>query len=360
LFRVRYVFLLLLLPLVLAACGGGGSSSSGTTTGSTAGASGAGANGVPAEAAAVVGSVTIPKSRIALYMQQARLNFASQNVTFPSVGSNSYRALRGRAVAFLTVGAVYQAKAASEGITATDAEVKAAAAQARKSYGKTKAAQDEAMKRQGMTDAELVTQAKLRVLEQKVQRREYENVKVTAADARRYYDQHRSNYSAPPTRLIRQILVDTKARAAQLAAQARRNGNFAALAKKYSKDRPTGLAGGQVDIRKGLTQPDFDRVAFSLATGKVSDPIKTQYGWEILQPIAAIKPATSVPYSKVGADIREHLLETERQHVLSVWQLAARNEYCKGKVKFSPGYAPTQDDNPCNPQATQQPSAGVG
>jgi hypothetical protein len=358
LFRVRFVFLLLLLPLVLAACGGGGSSGSGTTTHSATGGSGTTANGVPADAAAVIGSVTIPKSRIALYMQQARLNYASQNVTFPAAGSTAWRGLRGRAVAFLTVGAVYQAKAASEGFTATDAEIKAAAEQARKAYGKTTAAQNKAMKQQGMTDGELETQAKLRVLEQKVQRRQYENINVTAADARRYYDAHKSEYSAPPSRLIRQILVDSKARAAQLANQARRNGNFAALAKKYSTDRPTGLAGGRVDIRKGLTAPAFDRVAFSLATGKVSDPIKTQYGWEILQPIEAVKPATSVPYSQVGADIRQHLLETERQHVLSVWQLAARNEYCKGKVKFSPGYAPTRDDNPCNPAATRQLPVG--
>jgi foldase protein PrsA len=360
LFRVRFLFLLLLLPLVLAACGGGGSSSSGTTTGSVAGASGAKANGVPADAAAVIGSVTIPKSRIALYMQQARINFASQNVTFPAVGSNSWRALRGRAVAFLTVGAVYQAKAAAEGITATDAEVKTATEQARKTYGKTKAAQDKAMKKQGMTDAELRTEAKLRVLEQKVQRRQYENVKVTAAEARRYYDDHKSDYSTPATRLIRQILVPTQARAAQLADQARSNGNFATLAKKYSTDRPTGLAGGKVDIRKGLTQPDFDRIAFSLPTGKVSDPIKTQYGWEILTPIAAVKAGTSVPYSQVGSLIRQHLLAVERQNVLSTWQLAARNEYCKGKVKFSPGYAPVPDDNPCNRQATQQLPPGVG
>jgi hypothetical protein len=47
--------------------------------------------------------------------------------------------------------------------------------------------------------------------------------------------------------------------------------------------------------------------------------------------------------------------------VLSTWQLAARNEYCKGKVKFSPGYAPFQEDNPCNRAATatnQQPPVG--
>jgi len=354
LFRVRHVFLLLLFPLVLAACGSDGSnSSSGKTTGTSTAS-----NGVPEDAAAVVGGVTIPKSRIALYMDQAKINYENQNVDFPKAGSSAFRGLRGRAVAFLTVGALYEAKAKSEGITATDAEVKAETARSRKIYGKTTAAQNKQMKKEAMTQTELEEQAKLRVMEQKVQQREYAQIKVTDADVRRYYQEHLGDYSSPETRVVRQLLVHSKTRAQKLRDQARRNGNFAALAKKYSVDKPTGAAGGRVEIRKGLTQRDFDRVAFSLDTGKVSDPIKTQYGWYILQPVGSVKPASSVPYSKVASTIREHLLETARQHSLSVWQFAARNQYCKGKVKFAPGYAPSADDNPCNKSATRPEPTG--
>ena len=87
--------------LLAAACGGSGSKS--------------GSEAVPSDAAAAVGDLTIPKSRIALLMSQAALTYASQHRRFPKAGSIPFRSLRGRAVAYLVVGAMYEAQGEGAG-----------------------------------------------------------------------------------------------------------------------------------------------------------------------------------------------------------------------------------------------------
>ncbi len=323
--------------LLAAACGGSGSKSK--------------SEAVPADAAAAVGDLTIPKSRIDLLMSQAALTYASQHRTFPKRGSIPFRGLRGRAVAYLTVSAMYEAKAEEEGISASDAEVQAQVAKDRKVYGKTPAAQKAALKRARMTEQELENQARLKVIQRKVQARVFKNVKVSDADVRKFYDDNKDKFTIPENRVVRQILVPSKSLANKLKNMARSGSDFAALAKQYSTDKPTAAVGGKVAIRKGQTSPAFDKVAFSIATGKISEPIVTQYGWQILQAITPVRLAVVTPLSDVSSEIRRELLQSRREKALGRWQIDAKNELCDGQVAYAPGYRPFTDDNPCNPSS---------
>lgn len=60
--------------------------------------------------------------------------------------------------------------------------------------------------------------------------------------------------------------------------------DFAALAKEFSEDRGSGSRGGDLGwfgINKMV--PEFEKVAFSLKDGEISEPFKTQYGWHIVK-----------------------------------------------------------------------------
>jgi foldase protein PrsA len=344
LFRVLACVLLAVLVLLAAACGSGSKSES---------------KAVPDDAAAVVGDLTIPKTRISLLLDQAAITYASQHRNFPKPGTPAFRGLRGRAVAYLAVGAMYEGKAKEEGITATDAEVKAQVAKDRRLYGKTPAAQKAALKRARMTDEELETEARLKVIQQKIQARVFENVKVSDAEVRQFYKDNKDKFTIPESRVVRQILVQSKPLALRLMNLARSGSDFGSLARQYSTDKPTASVGGKVAIRKGQTSPAFDKVAFSIATGKISEPIATQYGWQILQAIAPVRLAIVTPLSEVSSEIRRELLQERREKALGRWQIDAKDEFCDGEVAYAPGYRPFTDDNPCSPSAvsnTQQPS----
>ena len=89
---------------------------------------------------------------------------------------------------------------------------------------------------------------------------------------------------------MRHILVNTQVARRQLDEQLKSGGDFAALAKKYSKDPSSAKGGGKLTITKGETVAPFDKVAFSLKTGAISPPVHTQYGWHIIQALSAVKP----------------------------------------------------------------------
>lgn len=83
---------------------------------------------------------------------------------------------------------------------------------------------------------------------------------------------------------VRQILVATQATAQDIQKQLQQGKDFAALAKQYSTDAATKNRGGDLGwVPKGIGDPAFDKVAFSLKPGQVSDPVQLPTGWAIIQ-----------------------------------------------------------------------------
>ena len=114
-------------------------------------------------------------------------------------------------------------------------------------------------------------------------------MKVSDADIQEYYNTHKTQYVQPESRDVRHILVPKKALADSLYAQLKSGANFAQLAKRYSKDPGSAANGGKLTVSKGQTVPEFDKTAFSLKKGELSQPVKTQYGYHIIQALSAVK-----------------------------------------------------------------------
>ena len=116
---------------------------------------------------------------------------------------------------------------------------------------------------------------------------------------RAYYAEHKSEYeqvkarhilirmkgSQVPPRPDQKDLTDEEALAKvkDLRAKIVAGGDFAALAKANSDDTGTGEQGGDLgSFSKGQMVPEFDTAAFTLPAGKVSEPIKTQFGYHLI------------------------------------------------------------------------------
>jgi len=90
--------------------------------------------------------------------------------------------------------------------------------------------------------------------------------------------------------------------------QAKKVGNFEELAKKYSEDPGSKDKGGDLGwITQGQTVPEFEKTAFSLDKGKISDLVKTQYGFHIIK-VLDKETAHTKPFDEVKDSIKVPLL----------------------------------------------------
>lgn len=81
----------------------------------------------------------------------------------------------------------------------------------------------------------------------------------------------------------RHILVKTEAECLKLKADIEGGKDFAQMARAYSQC-PSGKKGGELgEFFRGQMVPEFDQVVFTKEIGKVHGPVKTQFGYHLLE-----------------------------------------------------------------------------
>ena len=81
----------------------------------------------------------------------------------------------------------------------------------------------------------------------------------------------------------RHILVKTEAECLKLKQEIEGGKDFANIARQYSQC-PSGKSGGELgEFSRGQMVPEFDRVVFQEAVGKVHGPVKTQFGYHLVE-----------------------------------------------------------------------------
>jgi peptidyl-prolyl cis-trans isomerase D len=124
---------------------------------------------------------------------------------------------------------------------------------------------------------------------------------VSPEDLRAYYNEHQDQYRVPEEVKVSHILIKTPAagadgradekgvaeaqkKAENILKQLKAGAKFEDLAKKYSEDPGSGKQGGELGwIGRGRTVPEFEKAAFSLPIGQLSDLVKSSYGFHIIR-----------------------------------------------------------------------------
>jgi parvulin-like peptidyl-prolyl isomerase len=326
-FRIRRNIALPLLALIavlaLAACGGGSSSAD-----------------VPEGAIAVVGEKTITKEQFDAFMEQQKKVAESKKQDFPAAGTPEYQAVKDNVVKTLVERQEWELEAEAMGIKVTDQEIETRLNQQKEQYGLTDEQKYQAeLAKAGITDAQVRDQVRIDILTNKLAEALTKNVAVTDADVKAYYDRNKSTYEQPESREVRHILVKTKAQAQKLHDQIENGADFAALAKKYTQDTASKAAGGKFTAFKGRTVQPFDDFVFSAKTGELSDPIKTEFGWHLIETLGPIKPGTTRPLDEVKAEIQTKLLQTKKNAAIQAWVAGLPKKY-EDQISYAPGYAP--------------------
>jgi parvulin-like peptidyl-prolyl isomerase len=316
------------LALLAAACGG----TSSATLGS--------------DDVAVVGDQQISKDQFHQLMARAQKSYTTQKRAFPKPGSAEYEQLKGQAITFLVQQAEVEEQAKKLGIDIGDDQVDKEIARYKKQfYGGSDARYEKAVKQQGLTDEQARDAIRQQLISQALFKKVTGSVTVSDAAIKDYYNTHKTQYVQPETREVRHILVTKKALADSLYQQVKSGGNFAKLAKQYSKDPGSAANGGKLTVSKGQTVPAFDKAAFSLKNGEISQPVHTQYGYHIIQALSAIKPAATTSLAQVRASIKQQLEQQKKNDKITKWLEDTKKGYCGGKIKYQIGYQPNPD--PC-------------
>ncbi len=142
------------------------------------------------------------------------------------------------------------------------------------------------------------------------------NIKVTDEEVKEYYEKHKSEFTQPAKVKVRHILVKTKKEAEEIRKKLLKGADFAALARKYSIDKASARNGGELgELTRDSLVKEFANVAFSLKVGEISKPVKTRFGYHIIQ-VEKKTPEVVIPLSHVKEEIRQTLLHQKRSEAL--------------------------------------------
>ena len=153
-----------------------------------------------------------------------------------------------------------------------------------------------------------------------------------------FYQKNAAQFATPEVAHARHILVrvdekasaedqaKAKARIEAVVARLKAGEDFAAVAKDVSEDPGSAVQGGDLGwFQHGQMVPEFDKAAFALKTGEVSEPVKTQFGWHLIL-LEERKEAGQKPLDEVKDQIRQRLAQDEAagkvQEALEQVQLA--------------------------------------
>jgi parvulin-like peptidyl-prolyl isomerase len=295
---------------------------------------------VPADAVAVVDGSTITRASLDELLARAKKSYAAQNRDFPKAGTAEYQSLQTQAVAFLVQREEYAREADELGVQVTDAELTKKLDEVKKQYfGGSQAKFLKGLKDQGYTVESLREDLRSQVLTEKIYEKLTNDLEITDGDIQKYYDENKSNYTVPESRSVRHILVKTKAEADKLHSELTGGANFAVLAKASSLDPGSKDQGGKLTVSRGQTVAPFDKAAFSLKTNELSQPVKTEFGYHLIQPLAAVKAGSVTPFAQVKDQIKTQLESERKNTAVNDWVAEVEKEY-EGKVQYAAGFEP--------------------
>ena len=123
----------------------------------------------------------------------------------------------------------------------------------------------------------------------------------------------------------RHILVETEDEAKAVKAELDKGADFAELAKKKSKD-PGSADGGDLGFfTKEQMVPEFSTVAFALEPGKISDPVKSQFGWHIIK-VEEKRNRKAPDFEQVKAQIEQYVTRKAQADYVAKLREAAKIE----------------------------------
>ncbi|MGD9106167.1 MAG: SurA N-terminal domain-containing protein [Desulfobacterales bacterium] len=151
-------------------------------------------------------------------------------------------------------------------------------------------------------------------------------VSISEEELQGYFNENQEEFNTPKTVEARHILlkVDQNAapediekarkKALDILKMAREGKKFDKLAKEYSEG-PTRDRGGYLGTfkREAMVRPFADK-AFSMKAGEISEPVRTRFGWHIIN-VEKVNEASSLSFDQAKKKIQKKLIEDKAKNL---------------------------------------------
>ncbi len=181
--------------------------------------------------------------------------------------------------------------------------------------------------------------------------------KVTDKEVKAYYEKHKSEFMQKEQVRARHILIkvppnagakkweEARKKALKIRAELLKGKSFSRLAEKYSDDPGSKARGGDLGyFSKGRMVPEFEKAAFALKKGEISQPVKTTFGYHIIQ-LEDRKPARQRSFNEVKQQIRQRLLREKQMKLKDEIVSRLKKKY---PVKVNAGLLGTSSISPAD------------
>ena len=159
------------------------------------------------------------------------------------------------------------------------------------------------------------------------------NSSISEAAAKTFYDDQVKSLKPKDEVQARHILVDSEEQARELKKKIEDGADFAALAKEHSKDPGTKEDGGMLGyFSAGQMVPQFEQAAFSVEKGKISAPVKSQFGWHIIK-VEDRRQKPPPTFDEVKERILASMMHQKAQAAAAALREKAKVEYLDEEIK---------------------------
>lgn len=229
-------------------------------------------------------------------------------------------------------------EAARLGVTVTDSNIEAALEAYRKDYPGTSF--ESMLHERGLTLPAWREELKESlIMEKLLEQAVYSRVDVSDMEIAAYYEANRKEFDRPAQVRARQIVVATEAEGQEALGQLRQGRPFAEVAAEHSLS-PDAEQGGDLGFfGRGEMPPEFDNVVFDLPVNRLSELVKSEYGYHIFL-VEEKRKAARLSRKEATDEIRQILESQKKEDVYLDWLQEMR-----ARAEISVDWAQLEDNN---------------
>jgi peptidyl-prolyl cis-trans isomerase C len=208
-------------------------------------------------------------------------------------------------------------------MTASETDIAAYVNELRKQFP-SEAAFEQAMASQHVSPEKLRDKARIDLLVNRLLEGEVNaKLSVKPGDVSAFYEKNPDKFKQPESVHASHILIivppgadantkaAAKARAEEALKAAKAGTDFAALARRYSQDGSAQRGGDLGFVPRGQTAPAFEKAAFALQPGQISDVVESPFGFHIIKVIER-RPGRVVSFPEAAGQIQQYLEQQQR------------------------------------------------